>query len=456
MTPQTRGHSFWWWAGALVAINFLVIAAIVLRGDQRVDAPVAISPAPGALNVSTRPILHLSYARAIDATSAERSLSLQPATAGEIQTSGADVTFIPKRPLLPDTWYTLTVLPSLRQTNGEVTRYTERLAFETRPSRLLIDRRLGDRASIWAAEPKSGKSWEVTPLNQPVALGVPSPNGDQLAYVVTSGGSRWQLWDAPIDGGPAREIAHSDHGVLVNLAWAPAGDLIAYEASDVFGASISNPRIWLVRSDGSETSLLYGRGDETGSLPAWSPDGQRLVFYENRYNALVVFNFTRTLLRIPADHRSRVSWSPDSQAIVFADRAGITGGRSALKVARFQPSGPAVTALTDGKSIDLQPSWSPAGSWIAFVRTEAEADGRTGVWIMHPDGTDAHAVLTGLPHQPWLYTTPSWAPDGSALVVSREPIGPATPPRRAETWLVPLTGSPQLLSVSGSVTNWIP
>jgi TolB protein len=98
-------------------------------------------------------------------------------------------------------------------------------------------------------------------------------------------------------------------------------------------------------------------------------------------------------------------WSPDRSRIVYSS-TGASGSR--------------VTALTLGTAapVDLgegkDPSWSPDGQRITFVRSD-------GLYVMDADGSDARLVveLSGI-------ANPVWSPDGSLIAFARTEPGRCT------------------------------
>ncbi len=454
---ESRGASrdparrFWGWAGLVVLLNFLLIGIVLARGDQREVEPTRVSPHDGATAISTRPLIRLDFPRPIDPDSARALVRLDPPTPGEVTVAGGILTLVPSRALLPNTTYSIVLSPGVREATGRVSRREQRFTFRTRASRLVVRRPDGATQTLWGIEPMSGRTWRISfAVSSPSALAA-SPDGEELAYVVATEPDRWSLAAVRVDDSHARSILPGENGIVVSLAWSPRGDLLAYEASQVSGAQVSEPRIWLVASDGSQTSLLYGRGEESGSFPAWSLDGRQLAFYENRLGAVAVFNFTRTLLTIPADSRAPAAWSPDGKAIAFANREGDTSSHSAIRVARLDRANLDVRRVTDGQSVDLRPAWSPDGEWIAFQRLRAT--GQNGIWLVHPDGSDAHPLQQ---EAGWLYTSPVWAPDSQAVAFSRFPTTAGVSRQDSEIWVVPLQGQPRRLDPRGEVVAWLP
>jgi Tol biopolymer transport system component len=69
---------------------------------------------------------------------------------------------------------------------------------------------------------------------------------------------------------------------------------------------------------------------------------------------------------------------------------------------------------------DGQPSWSPQGNRIAFVRTLA--NGRSAVYWMRSDGTGT----TGLTNFRVFDSYPDWSPDARRIAFARFTVPTAT------------------------------
>jgi len=106
--------------------------------------------------------------------------------------------------------------------------------------------------------------------------------------------------------------------------------------------------------------------------------------------------------RLTHDSASDVeeTWSPDGSKIAFA--SGTAGG-SDIYVMNADGSG--VVRLTSDLQDNMEPAWSPDGSKIAFSNFGA-------LKVMNADGTGATTLTSG-----W---NPQWSPDGSKIAFLRE------------------------------------
>jgi dipeptidyl aminopeptidase/acylaminoacyl peptidase len=135
-----------------------------------------------------------------------------------------------------------------------------------------------------------------------------SPDGKYLAFV-SNRNDKNQLFIAPLDGGEARQITKSKHG-MAQPAWSPDGKRIAYvqrtgeykEPKERKGAEKNAPRVirdLRYRLDGvgffdnrrfhvftvdvesgKETQITSG--DWNDDSPSWSPDGKSIAFVSDR------------------------------------------------------------------------------------------------------------------------------------------------------------------------------
>src|SRR6266849_2793127 len=113
--------------------------------------------------------------------------------------------------------------------------------------------------------------------------------------------------------------------------------------------------------------------------------------------------------------------SPDGKTIVFE----LVGDIYTLPI-----EGGQAKLIAGGMAFDSQPRFSPDGQSIAFL---SDREGSENVWIMHPDGTGVKQVSKDPNNE---FTSPSWAPDGKYIFVSKAQFGIGS----SEIWMYHVDG----------------
>jgi TolB protein len=181
-------------------------------------------------------------------------------------------------------------------------------------------------------------------------------------------------------------------------AVSPDGKEIAFVSSRE-----GDPEIYVMKADGKGERRITAFHKEDRE-PRWSPDGKWLTFVSGREGRERYFLVrpNGTQLRALSGSATKMderelAWSPDSQKVAFVER--LPEGKSRIWVASVAGGDP--TALTDGKTRDDAPAWSPDGKHLVFV---AERSGDVDLWLMRADGS-GQTRLTTAPGADWL---PRW------------------------------------------------
>ncbi len=139
------------------------------------------------------------------------------------------------------------------------------------------------------------------------------------------------LYLARPDGSDRHPLDLGVEGVPFAPAWSPDGERIVFVLRGD-ASPTPNGSIWTADADGSEATMLYdGNGEcaEGAFWPSWSPDGTRLamVCYSidgevgfSKISILDVATMTRTdfvTLTYPETVDSPPSWSPDGNTLAF-------------------------------------------------------------------------------------------------------------------------------------------
>jgi TolB protein len=263
---------------------------------------------------------------------------------------------------------------------------------------LLTSIRTGD-TEVFIVDPDTGDAFNVSrsPMSED-RYPCWSPDGKRIAFTSDRNAST-NLYVANADGTGVKRIVTSP-AVCYMPSWqtTPKGERI------IFGMHGERPEMASVRPDGSELKLL-GLGHD----PCLSPQGKAIAYTGEVPGGVTVFIMdheggNKRQLVPGASKPGAVfpNWSPDGRQIVYSWPVG-----DALELFVIGADGSHNHQLTRTGGICTPAAWSPDGKWISFrftdeaywrdkermtkVYTAKPADKRP-VWVIHPDGTEAHVI----------------------------------------------------------------
>jgi len=233
--------------------------------------------------------------------------------------------------------------------------------------------------------------------------GSPSWSYDGSRIVFGSNASDdYEIWSMKADGSDRIKLTDRT-GLDTAPRFSPDGTKVVF-VGEYDEATKDNEKktyeIMTVNTDGTNTLRLTTspkNGTGWNSVPAWSPDGSRIIFSTNREgNTSVPVLYT---MRPDGSNAQRFGfpfsidgtepdWSPVTNKIVFV-RGSAAKGDIWVMDAGFPFPGFTAKKLTDNKDNNHSPAWSPDGKQIAFV---SDTYGYDNIFIMNADGTNLHRV----------------------------------------------------------------
>ena len=197
-------------------------------------------------------------------------------------------------------------------------------------------------------------------------------------------------------------------------------------------------------------------GDLTQRPLAYSPDGSRILYYQERADGQAG---TLGVVGVDGSHRVRLtrsgmtswccyfgapaSWSPDGRLVFAAFAAAGVQKQSAVFTAHGDGSD--VRRITNWGSWITSARWSPDGRWIAF--DQLNRPNAHDLFLVHPDGSGRHQIRTAVGANGSCCA--QWSPNSKALLYES---GPAD--GRVDLWIVNIDGT-GILRLTNDVSAYL-
>ncbi len=207
-------------------------------------------------------------------------------------------------------------------------------------------------------------------------------------------------------------------GSLQNPAWSPDGNYIVFtkfkkyneEPAAIIKLDLSNNSTTTLVSDGSGNVNLPGS--------CWNDSLNKIVFSSSREPHDEIYMIdengtsgTETQVTSRTDKMAyEPSFSPDGQWVVFESHYLEQEGSGVITKYKLDGSSGYVALTTEGEDC-RQPNWSPTNNYIVYQRYTSDS---WQLWLIKPDGTDNKQLTSGTGEK----TDASFSPDGNWLVYS--------------------------------------
>jgi len=183
-----------------------------------------------------------------------------------------------------------------------------------------------------------------------------SPKGERALFV-----ARGDVFSAPIEKGPTRNLTDSSGAHDKWARWSPDGRKIAF-VSDRSGEE----EIYLLNQDGSgKPEQLTSGGQAMRYAPEWAADGKRLAFSDKDGKLYVLTLEDKKLVEIADEVRGQVrdyTWSADGGHLAFSlSNANGTRSLYVWSVADAQ-----TRRITNDLFAQFAPAWDPDGNYLFY------------------------------------------------------------------------------------------
>ena len=184
-----------------------------------------------------------------------------------------------------------------------------------------------------------------------------SPKGERVLFC-----ARGDIFSAPIEKGPTRNLTHSSGAHDKWPRWSPDGSRIAF-ISDKSGED----EVYVISQDSSgPPEQLTKGGKAMRYAPEWAPDGKRIAFGDKDGKVAILTLADNKLAEIVDAPRGQVrdyTWSPRGNHLAFS--MARPNGFSAIFI--WSAGDGKLRQVTDEMFNAANPTWDPQGNYLFYL-----------------------------------------------------------------------------------------
>jgi tricorn protease len=186
-----------------------------------------------------------------------------------------------------------------------------------------------------------------------------SPKGERAVFE-----ARGDIFTAPIEKGPVRNLTNSSGAHDKLPAWSPDGANIAF-ISDKTGEE----EIYIIAQDGSKPAeQLTSGGQAMRYQPVWSPDSKHLAFSDKDGKVYVLTVADKQVKQVADSKRGLVqdyTWSPKGNFLAFS----LADENNNASIYVWSSKDNQLRRVTSSVFNETNPAWDPQGNYLFYLST---------------------------------------------------------------------------------------
>jgi len=238
--------------------------------------------------------------------------------------------------------------------------HSSRIVYEMDGELQILDVKSGKATPISISVPDDGlarRPSRVSAANNIESYDL-SPKGERALF-----SARGDIFTAPIEKGPTRNLTHSSGAHDKWPSWSPDGSQIAF-ISDMTGEE----ELYVIAQDGLKPAQQITTGGQAMRYqPEWSADGKRIAFGDKDGKIFVVTLADKKMTEIVDSPRGQIRdyvFSPSGNYLAFSMSVRESGFAS---IYIWNAADNKVSRVTDDMFNAGSPVWDPTGNYLYFA-----------------------------------------------------------------------------------------
>jgi tricorn protease len=213
-----------------------------------------------------------------------------------------------------------------------------------------------------------------------------SPKGERALFA-----ARGDIFSAPIEKGPTRNLTDSSGAHDKWPSWSPDGSQIAF-ISDKSGEE----ELYLISQDGSKPAeQITNGGSAMRYQPEWAPDGKRIAFSDKDGKLYVLTLADRKIVEVTDSPRGQIRdyiWSPRGNFLAFT----MANDNQFASVFIWSAADGQLRRITDTNFNSYNPAWDPQGNYLYYFSDREFAPQLSNVEFNYATNRDTYIYVVAL------------------------------------------------------------
>ena len=440
-----------WKTGLILGVVLLSIGLII--GWKSTPTILEIHPEDSPL-FSRQPLV-IVFSRPMNPVSVYSHFSLEPSVQGDLLWN-EDFTqsgYTPDKPWPSGETIKIRIEPGAKSRLGLPLMRDQSWEIPVSPESLIYLWPADEDSDLFIMNPDTGETQQLLSEEGGILDYSISQDGMEIIYSRHEEGGTSSILTLDRLTGVRTPLIRCSDGLCRSPQISPGGDYLAYEfISNQPGVQ---PSILVYDLD-KDTQTNLGTSEDYLDNPSWSLSGW-LSFYNYTQRGFEFWNpDADERIFLPNETGGDGSWSPDGRYFICSEIQFISTNLAPRHLLMYDLTEGTLTDLSQGNFLeDLNPSFSPQGTYLAFSRKYLDPENWTPgreLWIMNLADHQAFQLTEEIDFH---HTSFAWHPDGEQLVYTRYNQAKLSEP--PEIWLINRTrGDKVRLIINGFAPTWIP